>query len=399
MLSVFFGFFFFRWCLTDRSTLDFIEYWSAAKLALAGGNPYSMPEMLAVQKPTGWPGNSYIPFPPEYAHMMRNPPWTIFFILPLGLFDFQTSRTIYFMVCLGIVAFSTKLLWRTLGGAPKSLWIALLIAFTFPSTCRAIDTGQISILVFMGLALFFWAARREQWFWAGAAASVLLIKPHALFLFEATLILWVLTNRCWRFIWGGVAGLLTATVISLVFVPHAFQHYFYSIQDYPLQSWTTFTPGTLLRETFGLDKTWFDYIFSVFGVGWLLWYWRRHKHDWRWEETLPMLVMASAATAIFSWDADYLVVLPAIFSIAIRFKALSPESQAQRVKFFILLGWYFAFILIYYFPAPHEKFYIFNIAAYRWGECLFATSLWLWYAMMNKSLDKKRPVSIMQPSL
>ena len=227
--------------------------------------------------------------------------------------------------------FIPKCLWSSLGGARKHLWIGLLIAFTFPSTYRAIDSGQICVLLLMGLALFFWFARREQWFCAGAAASLLLIKPHTLFLFGVALVLWVLTNRCWRLMWGGVAGLLTATVVTLLFVPHVFEHYVFSIQDYPLQAWTTFTPGTLLRETFGFEKTWFDYIFAVFGMGWLLWFWQRHKHDWRWEETLPVLVLASAATTVFGWDADYIIVLPAILSIAIRLRlyrsGLRPGAQ------------------------------------------------------------------------
>ncbi|MBN2107446.1 MAG: DUF2029 domain-containing protein [Deltaproteobacteria bacterium] len=354
-----------------------------------------MPEMLAVQKPTGWPANSGIPFPADYAHMMRNPPWALFFVLPLGLFDFLTSRTIYFMVCLVIVGFSTKWLWQTLGGSKKFLWIALFIAFTFPSTTRSLDAGQICVLLLLGLALFFYCVRREQWFWAGAAASVLLIKPHALFLFGVALVLWVLHNRCWRFILGALTGLLTATAVTWLFVPNIFEHYLFSIQDYPFQSWTTFTPGTLLRETFGLEKTWFDYIYSVFGTGWLLWYWRRHRHDWRWEETLPMLVLASAATTVFGWDADYIIVLPAILSIALRIETLSSLSQAQRRKVFILTGCYVAIVVLYYFPAPHDRFHILGIAAYRWGECLFATSLWILYAMMHHFLGRKDPAGIL----
>lgn len=398
ILIVFFGFLFFRWGLTDRPTVDFIEYWSAAKLTLAGGNPYSMPEMLAIQKPTGWPGNSGIPFPADYAHMMRNPPWALFFVLPLGLFDFLTSRTIYFMACIVMVAFSTKWLWYSLGGDKKFLWIGLLLAFTFPSTTRSLDTGQICVLLLISLALFFYCVRREQWFWAGAAASGFLIKPHALFLFCVALVLWVLSKRCWRLMWGGLAGLLTATVVTLLFVPHIFEHYLFSVQDYPLQSWTTFTPGTLLRETFGLEKTWLDYILAICGTGWLLWYWQRHKHDWRWEETLPVLVLASAATTVFSWDADYIIVLPAILSIAIRFETFSSWSQARRTEAFILIGCYLAIVALFYFPPPHNRFHILGIPAYRWGECLFASSLWIWYAMMNLILGKNEPVSSIAPS-
>jgi hypothetical protein len=395
--AIFFAFLFVRWCLTDRPTVDFIEYWSAAKLTLAGANPYSVPDMLAIQKTTGWPGNSGIIMPADYAHMMRNPPWALFFVLPLGLFDFLTARTIYFMVCLGIVAVSTKIFWSSLGGARQYLWLGLLLAFTFPSTTRSLDTGQICMLLLISVALFFYFARRQQWFWAGAAASILLIKPHSLFLLEAALVLWALHNRCWRFILGALTGLLTATAVTLLFVPDVFEHYVFSIQDYPLQSWTTFTPGTLLRETYGLEKTWLDYIFALCGTGWLLWYWRCHRHDWRWEETLPMLVLASAATTVFGWDADYIIVLPAILSIALRCTAVSSLEPVRRMQVCILIGCYCAVMALYYFSPPHDRFYLLGIPAYRWGECLFASVLWLWYAIMDRALGQNRSAAAMPP--
>lgn len=386
------SFFLFRWMLNDHPTVDFIEYWSAAKLTLAGGNPYSMPDMLAVQKTTGWPDNSGIAIPPDYAHMMRNPPWALFFVLPLGFFDYVTSRTLFFLASLAIVFFSTKLLWCSLGGQRRYFWIGLLIAITFPATYRTIDVGQICILLLLSVALFLWLVRRKSWFWAGVAVSLILIKPHVLFLFCIALALWAVSNRCWRFFWGCFAGWLAATSATLVFVPHVFEHYLYSVQDYPLQSWMTFTPGTLLRESFGLEKVWLDYICAALGSVWLLWYWVRHKHHWRWEETLPMLVLASAATAIFSWDADYIVVLPAILSVAVRCTTSPPRSPERRLTLFLLMGCYAAFMLLYYFPPPHNRYYLLGIPAYRWGECLFACYLWIWYAGANAALGGRRCV-------
>jgi hypothetical protein len=91
------GIFVVRWKLTTHITVDYIAYWSAAKLAITGGNPYSTNAMLLKEQENGWPENSgQVGLPADYAHMMFNPPWTVFFILPFGVVDYLTSRAIFF---------------------------------------------------------------------------------------------------------------------------------------------------------------------------------------------------------------------------------------------------------------------------------------------------------------
>ena len=99
LIIIILGIIVIRWKIANHMTVDYIEYWSAVKLALTGGNPYSMDEMLKIEESIGWPGNSgLVGLPPNYAHMMFNPPWSIFFILPLGLMDYVTSRAIFFLL-------------------------------------------------------------------------------------------------------------------------------------------------------------------------------------------------------------------------------------------------------------------------------------------------------------
>jgi hypothetical protein len=38
-----------------KGVRDFVEYWSASRLLLSGGNPYSPSELLSIEKSVGWP--------------------------------------------------------------------------------------------------------------------------------------------------------------------------------------------------------------------------------------------------------------------------------------------------------------------------------------------------------
>jgi hypothetical protein len=45
------------------------------------------------------------------------------------------------------------------------------------------------------------------------------------------------------------------------------------------------------------------------------------------------------------------------------------------------------------FFTPNKSFNMFGIPAHWWGECLFASFLWIWYAMMNMFLGKHKLAS------
>jgi hypothetical protein len=69
---------------------DFVEYWAAARLLLNGGNPYSPAELIQMQREIGW--SQPLPL------IMWNPPWTLSFTLPFGLFDYGTRQFAWFLL-------------------------------------------------------------------------------------------------------------------------------------------------------------------------------------------------------------------------------------------------------------------------------------------------------------
>src|SRR5215510_4874662 len=82
---------------------DFIEYWSASRLLLAGNNPYSTAELSVLQRPfTG----------SETPLIMWNPPWTLSLLLTFGLLDYSASRWLWLILNLGLLLFSARWLWN-----------------------------------------------------------------------------------------------------------------------------------------------------------------------------------------------------------------------------------------------------------------------------------------------
>src|SRR5262245_19868791 len=69
---------------------DFIEYWAAAKVTLAGGNPYDPAQLLPLQTANGRDT--------DQAIMMWNPPWSLAFVLPLGLLPAREAQLLWLVV-------------------------------------------------------------------------------------------------------------------------------------------------------------------------------------------------------------------------------------------------------------------------------------------------------------
>src|SRR5215470_8091828 len=66
---------------------DFIEYWSAARVFITGGNPYSEAEMLRIERGLGWTSPVALP--------MLNPPWVLPVFAPLAALPFRIAQMLW----------------------------------------------------------------------------------------------------------------------------------------------------------------------------------------------------------------------------------------------------------------------------------------------------------------
>jgi Glycosyltransferase family 87 len=291
---------------------DFVEYWAATRLLLTGNNPYGPQELFDLQRSVGWTDS--IPL------LMWNPPWTLSFILPFGLASFDVAQFLWLLLNIFIVVFCAKQLWFLYGGPPTAYRSAWLVVLTFAPAYLVLILGQIGPLILLGLVGFLHCARDKHWKWAGAFTILVSIKPHLLYLFWIALVLWIIEKRQWQMMIGvAVSGFIAAT-IPLLFSPSVYTDYIQlnnTTAKWPTPyDWQTPTMGQAARFFFAPEAVWLQFVPSLIGIFWLLLHWHKSKSQWEWIEQLPILIVASLATAPFAWSFDYIVLLPAIIQAA-----------------------------------------------------------------------------------
>jgi hypothetical protein len=208
---------------------DFVEYWSAGRLNLNGRNPYDPEQLLPLQQETG--------VIEEEAIIMWNPPMLITLTMLFGLVNFGFSRLVWFVLNVIIIFISVNWIWDLYGGKKEQRWLAWIIGFTFVPVLDGLKIGQASALLLLGVVGFLFFVKKDKLWLAGITLSLLLVKPHILYLFIIAVILWSLYEREWRIILGSLAALLFATAVPLLFNPSLIGQYLFALQNYAPIDW------------------------------------------------------------------------------------------------------------------------------------------------------------------
>lgn len=331
---------------------DFIEYWTATKLLLNGGNPYSPSELLASQDALGWSQSEPL--------MMWNPPWTLSFTLPFGLVDYQTAQFAWFLSHTLIIFVGAKLLWKIYGGDVEKSRYAALSIISFAPTYFALLLGQIGPLILLGLIAFLASVKKKAWGLAGAALTMAAIKPHLLYLFWLALLMWTLKNLQWKLVTGFMVTGIAVALLPLLLDRDVYLQYFDLLKTgrviKPLD-WATPSLGTALAELLAIPDTWIRWLPSVGGVVWLLWYWSRRAETWDWLSELPLVLLVSVVTASFVWTFDQVVLVPAVIQAAVWLSRFEDRARAAIcIGSYVALG---AILLV-------SKIFVMNDFWYFW---------------------------------
>ncbi len=291
---------------------DFLEYWVSARLLVTGQNPYSPEQQLVLQRAVI--ANTNKPL------IMWNPPWTLFLLLPFGLLSFWVAYTLWSMLILACLLFCSAHLWRIYGGPVNRYWIAWLTCFSVVPTYLTLYVKQIDPLVLLGIVGFLYFNERKRCWLAGAALTLIAIKPHLVFLFWAAVIAWLIDRKHWQVLLGGTMAGALAIAIPLMFVPGILGDYvnLYSTTGAPKpRDWATPTLSTALDLYFEREFVWIRLIPTCVALIWFAFYWRKHRARWNWTEQTPLLLLVSQATTVFAWVWDQIVLLPALICGAV----------------------------------------------------------------------------------
>jgi hypothetical protein len=290
---------------------DFIEYWAAAKLTLAGQNPYDATLLLPLQQANGRDTDKAI--------MMWNPPWSLAVVLPLGFFPAREAQLLWLAVNFAAILFCGDRLWILLGGSRDRRWAGWAIALAALPTLFALQSGQISALLLLGAVLFLECERRGWHFAAGSATVLLAIKPHLAYLVWVAILCNAIVRGHWRIVIGGAVTGLICTAVPLAFNPDVWRQYLDALSNRTPEEWLMPTLGSLLRLVFGGAMFGLQFVPVFVGLAWFIRYWTRHEKRWDWGDQMPLLLLVSFLTAPYgAWPFDMVLLLPAAMWLVLR---------------------------------------------------------------------------------
>ena len=293
---------------------DFVPFWTGGRLNLNGENPYDPNNVERLQVAAGGqPSGDYT------ISIMLNPPWAVTMVMPFGIFNYQISRLVWLLFSVVIILISSQLLWLIYSGSARYRWIAILVVFCFAPSITVLEVGQITPLVLLGLSgfLYFEIKHRNDWL-AGIFLVLASIKPQAAYIFWIVLLFWVIYQRRWRILLGGLLGISILTSCTVIFNPQVITQYISSLRSYQITDWANPTIGAYLRYfIFGISKYWLQFIPPLLGLIWIIYHWYRNYRTWDWVSELPIILLISQITAPYIWTYDLVILFPVIIQAAV----------------------------------------------------------------------------------
>jgi hypothetical protein len=286
---------------------DFGAYWSAARVNLAGGNPYDPQQVLPLERRIEPERTTALPI---YA-----PPWSIALVTPFAWPDFRAARLAWLaFTVVGILA-AVLDLWALYGGRPERRWAVIVLAFTFYPVLQLLGLGQLSGVHLFALTGFLAAERRGRPILAGLFASLGVVKPQTAGFFALVVALWLLDRRRWGVLLGGVLGVLVLTALAVVPNPHCFAQYRAWMAGGGPTEWIPPTPGSLLRALAG-GAFWPALIPPILGVVFVAGWYRSRRARWDWPRDVQPVAFAMFFCSPYAWIYDECLLLVPLTAVA-----------------------------------------------------------------------------------
>ena len=304
---------------------DFLEYWSAGRVNLRGGNPYHPAELLPEQRRADPDRTTTV--------MMWNPPPALAVYMPLGALGPRWAALLWGGIQLVAVFFACDLLWRAYWPAwfdhaaakpDAHRWFAALLALSFVGTWWLATFGQNTGLLLLGLAGFLHFTKKGQPVAAGACAALTALKPHLLAAFGVLLVANVVTRAGAKSLAAGIAVIALACGVALVANPDAVTQFVEAVRHpaegaVPLSGWVLPVPAYWLRMWLAPAHFWVQFVpCAVACAGVLVWR-ARAGASWNWPRALPLVVVISVLTTPYGgWIFDLPVLLVPVVWAGVR---------------------------------------------------------------------------------
>jgi hypothetical protein len=182
---------------------DFVQFYSAGKILNTGPAAaiYDISTIVRVE-------HESLPTMPDTQMLLYgNAPYIAALFRPLALLPYRYAYCVW--LAISLLLYFGALVILIGDRLPR---VAYLLALSSPMFL--LETwigGQISVIAFLGIALFVDCFRRERWLLAGLSLSIAAYKPSLIAIPAVMLVI----GACWRAVAGVIAGSALAGVLSL----------------------------------------------------------------------------------------------------------------------------------------------------------------------------------------
>jgi hypothetical protein len=283
------------------SNRDYVIYWATGQQLIHHANPYDTEAMIRIERSAGLSDQLKVGF-------MRNPPWTLPLVLPLGLIGVRIGALLWSLALFICMAISIRMLWPMLPGCNPCLpWLAVI----FTPALLCVTMGQTSLFALLGYVLFL-RLHGTSPLLAGASLWLCALKPHLFLPFGVVLLAWVLVTKSYRVLAGAAIALAASCVATLLIYPTAWTDYAQMMRTYGIEK--EFIPclSIVMRLWISPQSTGLQYLLTILGCAWALCYFWTRRDRWDWMQHGGLLLLVSLVTAPYCWLFDQALAIPAL---------------------------------------------------------------------------------------
>jgi len=188
----------------------------AGQAVWQGQDPYSAEVTATIQRQVY---GGRLARPTEDTMIFAYPPYVAYLAIPLALLPRAWAQAAWLSLLEAAIVAGTSMSSATWGWPRSRLASGVMFAFClfFYPVVWGFILGQITLILFVLLALAVWAASQRRDGLAGVALGLTIVKPQLVCLIAPGMVIWAVARRRWRLVAGAfvVVALLIAASWSL----------------------------------------------------------------------------------------------------------------------------------------------------------------------------------------
>ena len=280
---------------------DVVSFWVTGRQLVAHANPYDSATILKIERSVGFSAQSQV-------LLMRNPPYALCLVVPLGLFGLRAGALIWSLLLLAAMVLSIHMLWLMHGRPRNKLHY---LGYSFAPALLCVLCGQTALFALLGITLFLRFHSRRP-FVAGLSLWLCALKPHLFLPFATVLLLWVVLRRAYRLLAGAVLALAASSLAACALDPSVWAQYARMMRSSGIEY--EFIPCMAVALRFAIHRQMMalQFLPAIAGCLWAVYFFWKRRDRWDWMQDGALLMLVSVFASPYAWITDQALLVPAL---------------------------------------------------------------------------------------